>query len=84
MSTLNKAIELAALFHEGQKDKSGQPYILHPLRVMMSLEAEDAKIVGVLHDTIEDTELTLERLKNEGFSNTIHSRRSDKCDKTRS
>jgi guanosine-3',5'-bis(diphosphate) 3'-pyrophosphohydrolase len=71
MSTLNKAIQLAAEAHEGQFDKAGQPYILHPLRVMMFLETEEEKIVGVLHDVIEDTTITEERLRQLGFSEKI-------------
>jgi len=53
-----KAIALAELAHAGQVDKSGQPYILHPTRVAKSLESKGLlyAIVGVLHDTIEDTD----------------------------
>ncbi len=54
MSTLEQAIALAVEIHKGQVDKYGQPYILHPLRVMFRLEGEVAKIVGVLHDVVED------------------------------
>ena len=52
MSTLEKAIELAARHHAGQVDKGGIPYILHPLAVMMAVEGERAKIVAVLHVTL--------------------------------
>lgn len=58
LPTLNKAIEIASKAHEGQYDKVGESYILHPLRVMMFLKTNDEKIVGVLHDAIEDTEIT--------------------------
>lgn len=61
---LDDAIILAALAHEGQVDKGGQPYILHPLRVMLLVERLDEKIVAVLHDVVEDTELTLEDIEN--------------------
>jgi hypothetical protein len=67
MATLEKAIELAARHHAGQKDKEGQPYILHPIRVMQRVEGEQAKIVAVLHDTLEDTGLTEADLRREGF-----------------
>lgn len=67
MANLERAIAIAALAHEGQKDKTGAPYILHPLRMMMRLESMDAKIVAVLHDVVEDTEWTLEGLATEGF-----------------
>ena len=52
---LAKAIEIAASAHSTQKDKGGSPYILHPIRVMMSLNTEEEKIVGVLHDVVEDS-----------------------------
>ena len=45
---LARAIEIAASAHRNQVDKGGSPYILHPIRVMMSLNSEDEKIVGVL------------------------------------
>ena len=56
---LNKAIELAKIAHQGQTDKAGSPYIGHPLRIMDRLETESEKIVGVLHDAVEDSDLTL-------------------------
>lgn len=68
MSTLDRAILIAAQAHHGQKDRYGQPYILHPLRMMMKMESEIAKIVAVLHDVVEKSEWTLEDLKREGFS----------------
>jgi (p)ppGpp synthase/HD superfamily hydrolase len=71
MATLERAIALAALAHEGQKDKTGAPYILHPLRMMMRLETMDAKIVAILHDVVEDTEWTIEGLATEGFSRHV-------------
>ncbi|MEG2656825.1 MAG: hypothetical protein RR891_11715 [Clostridium sp.] len=68
MNTLEKAISIAVKAHKNQKDKSGQPYILHPLHVMMKMKTEEEKIVGVLHDVVEDTSYTLETLENHGFS----------------
>ena len=65
---LEKAILLAETAHRGQVDKGGEPYILHPKRVMEHCEATEEKIVAILHDVIEDTEITAEDLKNEGFS----------------
>jgi guanosine-3',5'-bis(diphosphate) 3'-pyrophosphohydrolase len=52
---LETAIFIACKAHQGQNDKGGQPYILHPLRLMNSLATLDEKIVAVLHDTIEDS-----------------------------
>ena len=69
---LQRAIEIAVEAHKGQVDKAGSLYVLHPLRVMMSLETEDEKIVGVLHDVVEDCEgWTWDRLRSEGFSEKI-------------
>ena len=71
MSTLNRAIEIATEAHEGQFDKAGRDYIGHPLRVMEMGKTENEKIVGVLHDVIEDTDWTFERLAEEGFSDEV-------------
>ncbi|MGX1175879.1 GTP pyrophosphokinase [Pseudomonas sp. R151218B TE3479] len=71
MSTLEKAISIAALAHEGQVDKGGAPYILHPLRVMLRLAHDEERIVAVLHDVVEDTATTLADLRDEGFSDAI-------------
>jgi len=68
---LNKAIEIATKAHAGQVDKSGNPYILHPLRVMLACESEIERICAVLHDVIEDTPITLEDIKKQGFSDEI-------------
>mgnify|MGYP006265914405 CR=1 FL=1 len=67
MSTLERAIEIAAHAHAGQVDKAWAPYILHPLRVMLAMSTLDEKIVAVLHDVIEDTPVTLADLRAEGF-----------------
>ena len=65
---LERAIEIAVTAHKGQVDKSGAPYILHPLRVMLSLESEEERIVAVLHDVVEDSEdWPLDRLLAEGL-----------------
>jgi (p)ppGpp synthase/HD superfamily hydrolase len=66
-SLLDTAIQIAAEAHAGQKQKNGQPYILHPLRVMARVHGEDEKIVAVLHDVIEDTPWTAEQLQHHGF-----------------
>ena len=65
---LERAIEIAVEAHKGQIDKGGSPYILHPLRVMMSVHGESEKIVGLLHDVVEDSDWTFEDLLAEGFS----------------
>lgn len=53
---LEEAINLAINAHTGQKDDSGEPYILHPLRVMHAVSGEIDKVVAVLHDTVEDSD----------------------------
>ena len=69
---LEKAIKIAVVAHTGQVDKGGNPYILHPLRVMLSLNSEEERIVGVLHDVVEDCEgWTWERLREQGCSDEI-------------
>jgi (p)ppGpp synthase/HD superfamily hydrolase len=69
---LEKAIKIAVEAHTGQVDKGGNPYILHPLRVLLSLNSEEERIVGVLHDVVEDCEgWTWERLREQGCSDEI-------------
>jgi len=64
---LAKAIEIALKAHEGQVDKSGMPYAGHVMCVMQAGRTIDEKIVGVLHDIVEDTDWTFEALLAEGF-----------------
>jgi (p)ppGpp synthase/HD superfamily hydrolase len=71
MSSLERAVELAAKHHAGQRQRNGTPYLLHPLYVMQRVEGLPAKIVAVLHDVVEDTLLTLEDLRAEGFSSEV-------------
>ena len=71
MATLEHALEIAAAAHAGQKDKAGKPYILHPIRVMLSVKTLDEQIAAVLHDTVEDTSVTFEDLADAGFSSDI-------------
>lgn len=71
MSTLEKAIAIAAKAHEGQTDKGGNPYILHPLRVMMKLQTNEERIAAVFHDLFEDTTVTPQDLEKESFTREI-------------
>jgi (p)ppGpp synthase/HD superfamily hydrolase len=64
--TLEDAIALATSAHDGQVDKSGRPYIGHPLRVMASVSGEHAQMAAVLHDVIEDTPVTAADLTARG------------------
>lgn len=73
--TLNKlydlALRIAIRAHEGQKDKSGREYVTHPIRVAERCKDPRAKIVALLHDTIEDTVVTAEFLRSQGFPEEI-------------
>ena len=71
MPSLEDAISLAAEAHRSQKDKAKAPYILHPLRVMLRMETETDRIVAVLHDVVEDSEVTVSDLKRAGYSEEI-------------
>ena len=69
--TLERAIAIAAQAHEGQVDKAGAPYVLHPLRMMLAVKTPEARMAAVLHDVVEDTQVTLEQLRAEGFSDAV-------------
>jgi (p)ppGpp synthase/HD superfamily hydrolase len=71
IATIEDAISVAARAHKGQKDKAGAPYLLHPLRMMLRMETEAAMMAAVLHDVVEDTEWTLQRLREAGFSEEV-------------
>jgi (p)ppGpp synthase/HD superfamily hydrolase len=71
MATLEKAILIAVEAHQGQTDKAGEPYILHPLRVMLRMSSETERIAGVLHDIVEDSGWTTADLRKEGFSEGV-------------
>jgi len=67
---LSRMLVLATLKHEGQYDKGGRPYILHPLKVMHYLKTDDDELncIAIGHDIIEDTDTTYVELAMEGFS----------------
>lgn len=71
MPNLEHAIQLAVQAHQGQQDKAGAPYILHPLRVMLRVQSEPTMIVAVLHDLVEDTPYTLEDLRQAGYAEPV-------------
>ena len=68
---LEKAIELAKTHHAGVFDKGGHPYIGHPLRLMEKMDTNEEKMVAVMHDLVEDTDITIEFLRSEGFSEVV-------------
>ena len=71
MSTIERAIEIAAKGHAGVIDKGGNAYIFHPLRLMFAVNKPFEKIAAVLHDVVEDTPTTLDDLKREGFHEDV-------------
>ena len=69
---LQRAIEIALEAHKGALDKGGNPYILHPLRLMLQMDSEEEMIVAILHDVVEDSEKwSFDKLHKEGFSKKI-------------
>lgn len=68
MADLERALQIAVQAHAGQKDKAGAAYIFHPVRVMGRCTTPDAKIAALLHDVVEDTDITFKQLEAEGFS----------------
>lgn len=68
---MERAIEIAVSAHLGQRDKSGAPFILHPLRMMNTVRSPEEKMVAILHDVVEDSDWTLARLRKEGFPREV-------------
>ena len=68
---IERAIQLALDTHKGQQQRNGAPFILHPLYVMQQVKGEVLQTAAVLHDVVEDSSLTLEDLKKEGFSDEV-------------
>ena len=62
-----KAMTICFEAHKDQKDKSGLPYVFHPFHLAEQMEDETTTIVALLHDVVEDTDITLDDLKNEGL-----------------
>jgi len=68
---LSSAILLATKMHMDQYDLSGEPYILHCIRVMLKVHTPLQKTIAILHDIVEDTKISLEYLRESGFSNPV-------------
>lgn len=66
-----EALQIAYNAHHDQLDKGGNAYFLHPVFVALQMDTEEEKITGILHDVIEDTDVTLEDLKRQGFSENV-------------
>ena len=66
-----KAMKIAYFAHDGQKDKSGVPYVFHPFHLAEQMETEEECIVALLHDVVEDTCMTIGDLATEFSDNII-------------
>ena len=81
---LNKALEICYEAHKNQLDKANKPYILHPINVALRCETEEQKIVALLHDVVEDSNITLDYLAKYFNSNIIEAvkclTKEKKCD----
>ncbi|HEV3051146.1 MAG TPA: HD domain-containing protein [Longimicrobium sp.] len=71
MADLETAIGIAVEAHRGQKDRAGAPYILHPLRMMFRVQTDAERMAAVLHDVVEDTDWTLDALRERGFPDEV-------------
>ena len=68
---VEKALALAVAAHRGQKDKHGEPYIWHPIRVALRLNSQEEQCAALLHDVVEDCGISLEDLAQEGFPSEV-------------
>ena len=60
---VEKAAQICLQYHAGQVDKQGEPYFMHPFRIMLKCRTDEERIVALLHDIIEDTDYTLAELR---------------------
>lgn len=70
-ATIDDALELVVARFRGMTDKDGAPYVLHCLRVMAGVQDPEAQLVAVMHDLVEDTDITLDDLRQRGFSERV-------------
>lgn len=70
---LAQMLHIATTAHHGQFDKGGNPYILHPLKVMHYLKSDDEELMCMAlgHDVIEDTSVTYKDLREAGISERV-------------
>ncbi len=71
MANLQRALEIAVEAHRGQLQKDGLPYVLHPIKLMQSVCTFEEQVAALLHDVVEDTDWTLDNLRDEGFTQPI-------------
>lgn len=63
------ALEIAMEVHDGQQDKGGHPYVLHPIRVSQRCKSDEAKVAALLHDVVEDSDYEISYIRSFGISN---------------
>ncbi len=68
---IERALAIALTAHRGQVDKANTPYILHPLRLMVQMDTEDEQLTALLHDVVEDSDMTLAGLRSEGMPDSV-------------
>ena len=66
-----KALKICFNAHKDQVDKTGMPYVFHPFHLAEHMDCEDSVCVALLHDVVEDTNITFDDLTNEGFNDNI-------------
>ena len=66
-----KALSLSFDAHKGQVDKSGMPYVFHPFHLAEQMADEDTTVVALLHDVVEDTNVTIDDLRKMGFNENV-------------
>lgn len=66
-----KALQLCFEIHKNQVDKSGLPYVFHPYHLAEQMDDEESILVALLHDVVEDSEITFEDLEKYGFSENV-------------
>ena len=66
-----KALKLCFEAHKEQTDKSGMPYVFHPFHLAEQMETEETTVVALLHDVVEDTDYTLQDLRDMGFGEAV-------------
>ena len=71
ISLIERAVRRALEAHAGQKEENDRPYLLHPLRLMLRMDTEQEMAAAVLHDVVEDTDISLEDLRSEGFPEAV-------------
>jgi len=71
MNIIEKSLEIALRAYGGKQDKAGKAYVLHPLRMMLKMDTEEEMSVALLHDVIEDSDITSDDLLQAGIPSTV-------------